>query len=82
MLHRNAWMTERTESWMQLQQPYPGVLDAFKGCHFPVYIASSKAGHRVSALMKAVMGVDIPPDSPRLFASLLPPEEAKAAALM
>ena len=46
-----------------------------------VYFASSKAGHRVSALMGTVVGIDLPEDSPRLYASLLPPEEAKAGAL-
>lgn len=40
-----------------------------------------QAGHRVSALSRAVLGLDLPPDSPRLFASLLPPEEKKAEAL-
>ena len=53
-------------------QPFPGVVEALKECPYPVYIASSKAGHRVSALMQAVMGVELPEDSPRLYASLLP----------
>lgn len=53
-------------------QPFPGVVDALHSSPFPVYFATSKAAHRVSALMKAVMGMDVPQDSPRLFASLLP----------
>jgi hypothetical protein len=32
-------------------------------------------------LLSSVFGIDIPPDSPRLFASLLPPDDAKADAL-
>lgn len=42
----------------------------------------SKAAHRVSTLLQAHFGLsDLTPDSPRLFASLLPPEEKKAEAL-
>ncbi|KAG2438890.1 hypothetical protein HYH02_010686 [Chlamydomonas schloesseri] len=78
---RNEWMTGRTESWMALQVPYEGVTEALRGCPFPTYIASSKAAHRVAALSRAVLGLDLPADSPRLFASLLPPEEKKAEAL-
>ncbi|KAG2493125.1 hypothetical protein HYH03_008552 [Edaphochlamys debaryana] len=78
---RNDWMTNRTDSWMALQVPYEGVGEALREMPFPYYIASSKAAHRVSALSGAVLGVDLPADSPRLFASLLPPEEKKAEAL-
>ncbi|GIL90107.1 hypothetical protein Vretimale_13937 [Volvox reticuliferus] len=78
---RNDWMTNRTESWMALQVPYTGVVEALGETRSPIYIASSKAAHRVSALSSAVLGLDLPSDSPNLFASLLPPEEKKAEAL-
>ncbi|GLC69241.1 hypothetical protein PLESTF_000806100 [Pleodorina starrii] len=78
---RNDWMNSRTESWMALQVPYDGVTSALAATPFPVFIASSKAAHRVSALSSSVLGLELPPDSPRLFASLLPPEEKKAEAL-
>jgi len=68
-------------SWLALNQPYPGAAEALRDCPFPFYIASSKAGHRVSALLRELLGIDIPEGSPRLFASLLPPEEKKAEAL-
>jgi hypothetical protein len=45
------------------------------------HIHSFAAAHRVSPLLSSVFGIDIPPDSPRLFASLLPPDDAKADAL-
>lgn len=51
---RNEWMTQRTESWMQLQQPYPGVMDALNEGGAPFYIVSSKAAKRVSALAQVV----------------------------
>ncbi|PNW73936.1 hypothetical protein CHLRE_13g578900v5 [Chlamydomonas reinhardtii] len=78
---RNEWMNGRTESWMALQVPYEGVTEALRGCPFPTYIASSKAAHRVAALSTSVLGLELAADSPRLFASLLPPEEKKAEAL-
>ncbi|GAX77267.1 hypothetical protein CEUSTIGMA_g4713.t1 [Chlamydomonas eustigma] len=78
---RNSWMTEKPESWMQLHKEYPGVTDALRECPYPLYFASSKAGHRVSALMRAVMDLEVPKSSPSLYASLIPPEEAKADAL-
>lgn len=40
-----------------------------------------QAGNRISHILKENMGQDIPEDSPRLFAGLLPPNEAKAEAL-
>ncbi|PNG99865.1 hypothetical protein TSOC_014357, partial [Tetrabaena socialis] len=52
---RNDWMNNRTESWMALQVPYAGVAEALRECPFPFYIASSKAGHRVSALATSVL---------------------------
>jgi hypothetical protein len=45
-------------------------------------IYCSKAAHRVSTLMQEHFAMsDLTPDSPRLFASLLPPEEKKVEAL-
>eukprot|EP00877_Chromochloris_zofingiensis_P013097 jgi/Chrzof1/8040/UNPLg00085.t1 len=79
--HRAGWLSSDRAGWLALNQPYPGVKDALQDCQFPVYIASSKAGHRVSTLLKEHFGLDIPQDSPRLFASLMPPDEMKADAL-
>ncbi len=45
------------------------------------FVCRTVAAHRVSPLLAARFGVDMPTDSPRLFASLLPPDDAKAEAL-
>jgi hypothetical protein len=48
-------------------------------CYF---VLRSKAAHRVSTLLQEHFGLsDATEDSPRLFASLLPPEEKKVEAL-
>eukprot|EP00798_Chlamydomonas_sp_ICE-L_P015748 gene15748-21870_t len=52
-----------------------------KKCRPVLYIAASKQGSRVSALLGHLFDLDIPEDSPRLFSSLLPPETAKADTL-
>lgn len=81
--HRNTIMTGpgSSEMWMQLNQPYAGVKELLQTAPFPFYIASSKAAHRISAICKDALGLDIPADSPRMFAALLPPNEAKIQAL-
>jgi hypothetical protein len=62
---------------------YPGIKAALQYCDFPFYIASSKDAVRVSAVATRVLGLRGFEDaaSPRLFASLLPPDTAKANAL-
>lgn len=80
--HRASWLSSDRAGWLARNQPYPGMVDAITSCEYPVYFASSKAAHRVSTLMQEHFGmVDLTPDSPRLFASLLPPEEKKVEAL-
>ena len=41
----------------------------------------SKAAHRVAVLAAEALGLEVGPDSPRLFCSLIPPNEKKVAAL-
>lgn len=80
---RGQWMTgEQSDAWLALNRPYLGVKEWLAECPFPFYIASSKAGHRLSTLLTQNFGLDVPADSPRLFSSLLPPEEKKVEALM
>ena len=62
----------------------PTAYPATQDCPYPFYIASSKAASRLSVLLKA--GLPQVEDllmegSPRVFASLLPPNTRKAEAL-
>jgi hypothetical protein len=68
-------------AWAALNRPYAGVQAALQSCESPFYIASSKAAHRVAALMGSHFGLELGADSPRLFCSLLPPNEKKVQAL-
>ena len=68
-------------AWTHKNQLFVGVYEALRACEYPWYVASSKAAHRISVLMGSLLGIDLPPDSPRLFASLVPPEESKVEAL-
>eukprot|EP00878_Enallax_costatus_P025300 GHUV01027065.1.p1 GENE.GHUV01027065.1~~GHUV01027065.1.p1 ORF type:complete len:226 (+),score=38.23 GHUV01027065.1:1234-1911(+) len=81
--HRANWLGSDRQGWLARNQPYPGMVDAVTTSEYPIYFASSKAAHRVSTIMQEHFGLeDITPNSPRLFASLLPPEEKKAEALI
>ena len=68
-------------AWTHKNQLFVGVYEALRACEYPWYVASSKAAHRISALMGSLLGIDLPPDSPRIFADLVPPEERKLEAL-
>ena len=68
-------------AWTHKNQLFVGVYEAMRACEYPWYVASSKAAHRISVLMGSLLGIDLPPDSPRLFASLVPPEQSKVEAL-
>ena len=74
-------MTGAQHAWTHKNQLFVGVYEALRSCEYPWYVASSKAAHRISALMGSLLGIDLPPDSPRLFASLVPPEASKVEAL-
>ncbi len=47
----------------------------------PFYIATSKGPGPTSLLLREMLGIDLPPDSPRIMASLIPPDTRKAEAL-
>ncbi|GBF99414.1 hypothetical protein Rsub_12246 [Raphidocelis subcapitata] len=79
--HRAGWLDRDRAGWLACNTPYPGVFEALAACEAPFYIASSKAAHRVAALATGVLGVPLAQDSPRLFCSLLPPNEKKVEAL-
>mmetsp|Transcript_33573 Transcript_33573/g.79687 ORF Transcript_33573/g.79687 Transcript_33573/m.79687 type:complete len:319 (-) Transcript_33573:183-1139(-) len=78
---RNSDMEADGKAWLAANRPYKGVVSALRACQSPSYFVSSKAGHRVSHVLKHNLGLDVPEDSPRMFAGLLPPEREKARAL-
>jgi hypothetical protein len=47
----------------------------------PFYIATSKGPGPTALLLRELLGIDLPPDSPRLMTSLIPPDTRKAEAL-
>ncbi|KAI8467749.1 MAG: hypothetical protein J3K34DRAFT_429434 [Monoraphidium minutum] len=79
--HRAGWLGRDRAGWLACNKPYPGVVDALASCEAPFYIASSKAASRVSVLAREALGMDVDGDSPRLYCSLIPPNEKKVEAL-
>jgi hypothetical protein len=78
---RAAQMRGNTQRWLALNPLYPGVAEALRQCPYPFYIASSKASSRLVTLLNASLGMSVDEHSPRLFASLIPPNEKKIEAL-
>lgn len=74
-------MSRNSESWLSLNPLYPGVAAALADSPYPFYIASSKAARRLVPLLNACLGMEVDELSPRLFASLIPPNEMKIDAL-
>lgn len=79
--HRAAQMAAAPDGWRALNPLYPGVDDALRACPYPFYIASSKAASRLVPLLRASLGMEVEVGSPRIFASLIPPNERKIEAL-
>lgn len=80
--HRAALMAGDAAAWRKLNPLYPGVAEALADCPYPSYFASSKATSRLVSLLAAPpLALDVGADSPRLFASLIPPNERKIEAL-
>lgn len=80
---RRRRMQEREEDWVALNPFYPGVAEALQGSPYPFYIASSKAASRLWVLLQAGLPGEegLGEGSPRVFASLIPPNEKKVEAL-
>jgi hypothetical protein len=72
----------RFEEWLEMNPLYDGVKDALmRDCQSPFYIASSKAGNRLIPLLNNLLGMDVDEESPRVFHSLIPPNELKLEVL-
>jgi phosphoglycolate phosphatase-like HAD superfamily hydrolase len=76
-----SWRMDRVrknfDSWVSLNPLYDGVYDALMDCPSPYYIATSKSSKRVFPLLREQLGLDLEDDSPRVFHSLIPPNELK-----
>lgn len=68
-------------AWTAMSPLYRGVKEGLSDCSAPWYVCSSKQGHRLISLLQAHLDLELTEDSPRLFHSLTPPNEKKAAAL-
>ncbi|KAI3426337.1 hypothetical protein D9Q98_008710 [Chlorella vulgaris] len=79
--HRSQQMSRNSERWLSLNPLYPGVAAALADSPYPFYIASSKAARRLVPLLSSCLGMEVDEQSPRLFASLIPPNEMKIDAL-
>lgn len=75
-----AWVLTLFDCWPCFARPHTTGLGWLSAS---CLVCCSKAAQRVATLMQEHFGMaDLTPDSPRLFASLLPPEEKKVEALV
>lgn len=79
------WRIERVESdyegWLAMNPLYKDVRQALEDCPSPTYFASSKAGRRLIPLLRSLLGIDVGEESPRVFHTLIDPNEMKLEAL-
>ena len=80
---RSQRLEEDVDAWVALNPPYKGVVDALSDCAMPVYFCSSKRGDRLVRLLNAQLSLSPALDeySPRVFSSMIPPNEKKIQAL-
>jgi phosphoglycolate phosphatase-like HAD superfamily hydrolase len=79
--YRANRMTNDLEGWVALNPLYEGIAEAMADCTSPFYICSSKRGDRLVRLLNAQFDLDVTEDSPRVLASLIPPNDKKIEAL-
>eukprot|EP00887_Chlorella_sp_A99_P004237 scaffold15.g4237.t1 len=79
---RAAQLAGDRAAWLGLNAPYPGVAEALRDCPYPWYVVSSKGASRLVPVLNATLSAEaFAPDSPRLFAGLIPPNKRKIEAL-
>ncbi|KAH7624073.1 hypothetical protein NADE_008885 [Nannochloris sp. 'desiccata'] len=79
--YRSNRMSTSPQGWVALIPLYEGIAEAIADCTSPFYICSSKRGDRLVHLLNAQLNLDITEESPRVLASLIPPNEMKVKAL-
>jgi hypothetical protein len=79
--YRAHRMATDPDAWLRLNPLYEGIADAMADCTSPFYICSSKRGDRLVRLLNAQFNLGVTEESPRVLASLIPPNEKKIEAL-
>lgn len=67
--------------WVKKHVMYPGLAETLKTCQYPWYIVTSRAKHRTLKLVDAMLNMQWPEDTPRLYSKLLPPNQRKIETL-
>jgi hypothetical protein len=69
------------DEWVKRHVMYPGLEETLKACKYPWYIVTSRAKHRTLKLVDAMLDMQWPEDTPRLYCKLLPPNQRKIETL-
>ena len=73
--------TSMQDEWVQRHVMYPGLQETLKSCKYPWYVVTSRAKHRTLKLIDALLDMQWPEDTPRLYSKMLPPNEKKIETL-
>ena len=76
-----ATMAALQDDWVKRHVMYPGLDETLKACKYPWYIVTSRAKHRTLKLVDAMLDMQWPEDTPRLYSKLLPPNQRKIETL-
>ena len=69
------------DEWVKRHVMYPGLQETLKSCKYPWYVVTSRAKHRTLKLIDALLDMQWPEDTPRLYSKMLPPNEKKIETL-
>ena len=69
------------DEWVKRHVMYPGLQETLKNCKYPWYVVTSRAKHRTLKLIDALLDMQWPEDTPRLYSKMLPPNEKKIETL-
>ncbi|DBA91546.1 TPA: hypothetical protein ACH3X1_003167 [Trebouxia sp. C0004] len=78
---RNNLLQNKEDEWVKRHVMYPGLEETLKACKYPWYIVTSRAKHRTLKLVDAMLDMQWPEDTPRLYCKLLPPNQRKIETL-
>ncbi|KAL3150802.1 hypothetical protein ABBQ32_000564 [Trebouxia sp. C0010 RCD-2024] len=78
---RNNLLQNHEDKWVKRHVMYPGLQETLKNCKHPWYVVTSRAKHRTLKLIDALLDMQWPEDTPRLYSKMLPPNEKKIETL-